>query len=121
LSARGIAYWQHIPALFRWEDIDHVPCPVRVPYQLVRNVLAACVQPDGTVDTAGVFVVLLIDNQNPAFQENGDGRQAFETVRRALREPGMLHWCTWQDVVAAMRQDMRMAGFAGEIHNKYGF
>ncbi|NLX98931.1 MAG: hypothetical protein GXY83_22525 [Rhodopirellula sp.] len=121
LTARGIGYWQYIPGLFGWNDIDQVPCPIRCSYQLVRTVLAACVRADGRIQTEGRSVVLLVDKRNPAFQRDGDGRRAFDAVHAALRNPEILHWCTWQDVVQAMRQKAGLIGFADEVHDKYGF
>ena len=121
LTARGIGYWRYIPDLWSWSDIDQAPCPIRTSYQLVRTVLAACVRADATVETEETSVVLLVDERNPAFQRDGDGRRAFDAVRAALRHSETLHWCTWQDVMKAVRTNTNLIGLADEIHAKYGF
>ncbi len=120
LTARGIGYWRYVPGLWSWSDSDQAPCPIRFPYQLVRTVLAACVRADGTVETEGTSVVLLVDERNPAFQRDGDGQRAFEAMRSALRYPEILYWCTWQDVVRAVRTNTDLIGLTDEIHAKYG-
>ena len=49
LTEIGVAYWDFIPRLLRWPaDRDLAPCPLHHTYQLARNLLAACVTPDGT-------------------------------------------------------------------------
>jgi len=74
LTETGILYWKYVSLLFRWENtVDMNPCPLYRNYQLVRNVLAACVRPDGNVSPANSRVVLLYDDRNPAFQEDGEG------------------------------------------------
>jgi hypothetical protein len=79
----GIKYWDFVPKLFKWgADEDHKPCPLHSTYQLVRNVLAASIDEDGAVVPG--FAVLLADERNPAFQENGKGGIAFAAVRDAL-------------------------------------
>ena len=51
LTEIGVKYWDYAPNLFDWDgDKNLVPCPLRSTYQLVRNVLAACVTPDGRID-----------------------------------------------------------------------
>ena len=50
LTEIGVLYWKYIPSLLKWKnDIDLVPCPLNFTYQLVRNLLAACVRPNGMV------------------------------------------------------------------------
>lgn len=51
LATLGVAYWDHVPKLFKWSaDTDLSPCPLLDTYQLVRNVLAACVLPNGNIE-----------------------------------------------------------------------
>ena len=54
LTESRVRYWQYLPELFDWPaDRNMKPCPLDGTYQLARNVLAACVRPDGTVDANG--------------------------------------------------------------------
>lgn len=122
LSEIGIRYWEHIPELFAWSaESDHCPCPIFSSYQLVRNVLAACVKPDGTMSAADGTAILLVDVRNPAFQAGGAGNIAFEQVRTALRNPRMLQCCSWQNILASLRTDETLAGLTQQIEDKYGF
>jgi hypothetical protein len=74
LTQIKVLYWDYVPQLFEWEnDRDLIPCPLNKNYQLVRNVLAAGVKPDGTVSLDNGHIILIYDERNPAFQENGDG------------------------------------------------
>ena len=48
LSQNGVLYWLHLEKLFGWSsEIDHLECPLNATYQLVRNVLAACLDEKG--------------------------------------------------------------------------
>ena len=96
LTAIGVLYWKYIPGLFKWNsNVDHVPCPIRKNYQLVRNILAACVRPDGSVLAEKGHAVLIYDERNPAFQKGGKGHTALENTREALHKPQLLRKCSW--------------------------
>lgn len=121
LTSIKVAYWRYVPQLFHWSDNqDHRPCPLRTTYQLVRNVLAAAVWDDGTVDPATGHAVLLYDERNPAFQRGGKGWCAYDAVRAGLRAPALLQSATWQQVGAALRDDPQTVWLAQELHAKYG-
>src|SRR5262249_38498788 len=78
LTAIGVKYWTYVPTLFTWSaEDDHRPCPLAIPYQLVRNVLAACVSADGSIDPAA-HALVLYDARNPAFQGGGGALGAYE-------------------------------------------
>jgi len=119
LAEAGILYWRFIPHLFRWDAAgDMVECPLRGTYQLVRNVLAACVR-DGQVDADNGVAVLLYDARNPAFAD-GEGFSAYETVRRALFNPGNTCRVTWQSIVACMSEHQALGWLTTEVRLKYG-
>jgi hypothetical protein len=96
LTAKGILYWKYVPQLFMWHaSDDHRPCcPLNQNYQLVRNILAACVRTDGTAAPDKGHAVLLYDERNPAFGPGGDGLSAFDDTRQGLRNPGLLRKCS---------------------------
>ena len=120
LTERGIAYWRYIPKLLAWPaDADLQPCPLRATYQLVRNILAACVRPNGDLDPAA-HAVLLYDARNPGFAEGGKGYLAWQTVRSALKNPVLLRRCTWQELVACLRRDAELNWLTEALRNKYG-
>jgi len=45
-------------------DTDLLPCPVYKKYQLIRNILAACVRTDGNASLEHGQVVLIYDERN---------------------------------------------------------
>lgn len=120
LTERGIAYWQNVPKLLNWPvGADMRPCPLRASYQLVRNILAASVRPGGIPDPSG-HAVLLFDGRNPAFAKSGKGYQAWQAVRSSLKDPGRLRGCTWQGLVACLRQDDELNWLTKALKGKYG-
>lgn len=113
LAERGMSYWEHIPSVLNWEvDRDHSPCPLAIPYQLVRNVLAA------SVDGSRGHALLVYDARNPAFQPRDHG--TFESLREQLRDVTMLRRCTWQAILAAMGSHDDLQWLVHELNRKYG-
>ncbi|MBL1126976.1 MAG: hypothetical protein D8M54_00455 [Chloroflexi bacterium] len=121
LSEVGVLYWRYVPALFKWRDVsDLTVCPLNKNYQLVRNVLAVGVKPDGTVSVDNGHVVLIYDARNPAFQKGGDGLVAFIETQTALQEPTMLRKCSWQRIVHHMREKGVLPWLTEHLVLKYG-
>jgi len=121
LTEIGVSYWRYVPSLFKWKnDGDLNPCPLNKNYQLVRNVLAVGVKPDGTVSLNDGHVLLIYDERNPAFQNNGDGLMAYTETREALQEPTMLRKCSWQRVVQHLREKGILSWLTGNLALKYG-
>lgn len=119
LTELKIKYWEFVPQLFTWgAGEDHIPCPLRSTYQLVRNVLAASVTPQGAVTDGRA--VLLYDARNPHFQPGGQGHEAYVVTKAALHEPCRLQRLTWQAVLKVLRQDHRLNWLTSEIDLKYG-
>jgi hypothetical protein len=120
LNDIGVRYWQEIPRLFRWPaDQDHRPCPVRFTYQLVRNVLTACIRPDGSVDPAA-HALMIYDARNPAFEEKGAATKAWRQTREALAEPAQLRRVSWQRLLAHLAGDAEHEWLVAELNAKYG-
>jgi hypothetical protein len=121
LTEVGVRYWQYVPSLFNWEnDRDLDPCPLYRNYQLVRNVLAAGVQPDGSTSLDGGHVVLIYDERNPAFQRGGKGLVAYLETQKALREPRMLRKCSWQRMLQTIRDKNILPWLTENLALKYG-
>jgi hypothetical protein len=121
LTERGIRYWELVPLLFRIDPaLDHFVCPLRADYQLVRNLLATCVSPEGEV-LPHARVVLLYDERNPAFRPGGDGWNSYQRVRGMLHEPRMLQRTTWHRVTELLDGDAETRWLAAALDAKYGF
>lgn len=121
LTQIGVLYWEYVPQLFKWKsDSDLNPCPLNKNYQLVRNILAAGVKPNGSVSPNNGHVVLIYDARNPAFQEGGDGLIAYAETRNALCEPTMLRKCNWQIIVGHMRNNNILPWLTENLAPKYG-
>ena len=121
LTEIGVLYWHYVPSLFKWKnDNDLIPCPLNRNYQLVRNVLAAGVKPDGTVSVNNGHVVLIYDERNPAFQNGGDGMVAYMETQKALQEPTMLRKCSWQRIVQHIREKDILSWLTENLTLKYG-
>ena len=93
-------YWKYIPEIFNLQnDEDHNPCAVYKNYQLVRNVLAASIRPDGKLYPERGHAVLIYDERNPEFQEGGKRFKAFKDTQAALKDPMLLRKCSWQRIL----------------------
>jgi hypothetical protein len=122
LTESKILYWLYVPYLFNWEnESDHNPCPLNKNYQLVRNILAVGVKPDGKTSHHNGHVVLIYDDRNPAFQKGGNGFIAYEETRSALLEPTMLRKCSWQRLVQHIRNKNILPWLTEHLSQKYGF
>jgi len=121
LTAIGVEYWKHVPDLLCWPaDEDHVPCPLKYTYQIVRNILAACVRGDRKLYPERGHAVLLYDERNPAFQEGGAGWNAYDAVKESLKNDNVLRRCTWQEITALLRADVELSWLAEGLSLKYG-
>lgn len=121
LTESGVLYWQYVPELFTWAgDDDLLPCPLHKNYQLVRNVLAACIRPDGVVAPEAGHAVLLYDERNPAFQVGGNGFAAFGQVQQALRVGSLLKKCSWQRMILHLKPNVRLPWLWEHLELKYG-
>lgn len=122
LAGAGPGYWGYIPTLFpRWAATSvQCPCPLNRASQLTRSLLAACVRPDFSLDTAGGHTVLVYDGRNPSFTEAGEAGRIYRTVKSALGDPGLLQRVTWQEIVACLRQDDEMTWLVKGLAEKYG-
>jgi hypothetical protein len=122
LTEAGIRYWRHVPDLFEWAaDLDHTPCPLRSPFQLVRNVLAACVQADGSLNVENGHALVLYDARNPAFHPGGMADRDWLAVVRSLRHPRTLRRVSWQKLTAHLAAQPDLIWLSDGLAAKYGF
>ena len=122
LTEIGVRYWDYAPRLFNWTaDEDQIPCVLRNTYQLVRNVLAACVLNDGIIDTDQAHALIIYDARNPAFQKSGLAFSQWESARSALKKTGLLRSCSWQSLVEHLSQSGEAVWLVDQLKRKYGF
>ncbi|HEX9617669.1 MAG TPA: hypothetical protein VGA03_09635 [Anaerolineales bacterium] len=68
LTEIGVLYWRYVPQLLEWSnEVDLNPCPLNQNYQLVRNILAVGVRPNGKVSPDNGHVVLIYDERNDEY------------------------------------------------------
>ena len=121
LTERGVRYWDYLPELFDWSAGRNMdPCPLHGTYQLARNVLAACVQLDGTVDADGGHALVIYDERNPAFLPGGEAARQWEAATGALVQRSLLRRCSWQRLVAQLADDPDLAWLVNGLAAKYG-
>lgn len=121
LTEIGVLYWKYVPELFEWHnEIDLIPCPLFKNYQLVRNILAACVRPDGKVSPESGHALLIYDERNPAFQAGGGGFVAFAETRQALKDVSLLKKCSWQHIVKYLKEKAILPWLTEQLELKYG-
>lgn len=123
LTTKGIRYWDFVPELTYWPaDRDHIPCPLRLSYQIIRTLLAACVNPDPSpkCDIPNGHAVIVFDERNPAFMAGGKARTEYTTVKKNLADPSRLRECSWQQIVATMRRDPQLEWLTNLLYEKYG-
>ena len=121
LTKSGVRYWEYVPKLFTWRnDTDLMPCPLHKNYQLVRNLLAACIRPGHSHSSKSGHVVLIYDERNPAFQGGGHGFIAFEETQAALKVPSRLRKCSWQGITEHLRKKAGLEWLCEQLALKYG-
>jgi hypothetical protein len=122
LSEIGVEYWTYIPEILNWKnDQDMSPCALRNTYQLIRNLLAACVRENGTVDSEGSYALIVYDASNPAFHTGGLARKQLAAARAALKVPDMLRSLSWQSLVDHLESSGELTWLTGQLRAKYGF
>lgn len=120
LTEIGVRYWEYVPKLFQWPgDSDLKPCPLRATYQLVRNVLAACVRPDGSIDF-GAHALVIYDERNPAFRSGGHSDKQWNAATSALLRPESLRRCSWQTLAKHLAHDVDLVWLVDGLRAKYG-
>jgi len=120
LTEKRVRYWQYAPAVLDWNpDVDHSPCPMKLTYQLVRNVLAATVRQDH-VETAPGHALIIYDQRNPAFWPGGKARSAYDAVCNAFRHPGLLRTVSWQRIIHQLSAASDLRWLVDELEAKYG-
>lgn len=121
LTEIGVLYWRYIPQLFNWQnDSDHPTCPLNSTYQLVRNILSACIKQDGTLSESNGHALLIYDERNPAFQNNGKVSIAYQFTKDSLFNKKLLRKCSWQKIVNHLRYNNALDWLTSEVNNKYG-
>ena len=121
LTRKGIHYWNYIPKLFNWTIPSTCnECEFRKTYQLVRNILAVCVQPTGELSYDTGHAVMLYDERNPKFQDDKDAMNAWIKTKNALKYPNLLQQCTWQQLTQALRKDQDLVWLTDGMMEKYG-
>ena len=96
------------------------PCPLAGPYQLVRNVLAACVGPDGSLAVESGYALVIYDKRNPAFAQGGVADRQWSEAEGALRRPDCLRRCSWQSLAAHLAKDRSLEWLVSALDDKYG-
>jgi hypothetical protein len=110
-----------VPQLFHWSaDKNSDPCPLAQTYQLVRNLLAVSVKPDGRLDTDNAHVLVIYDNRNPAFATGGAADVQWHETVAALRFPRMLRRLSWQHLAGHLRSQPPLHWLVNGLARKYG-
>jgi len=121
LTEKRIAYWNYIPRLFHWRaDVDYKPCPIWKPFQLIRNVLAAAIDPSGKKVWGQPTAVLVYDARNPAFAPGGKIYEQFQRVQAALCGPANFKRTTWQAIAGALTEQGGYNDLLAWLDKKYG-
>ncbi len=121
LTEIGVKYWDYVPRLFKWDGGENlVPCPLKSTYQLVRNVLAACVTSSGQIEIDNAHALIIYDARNPSFQAGGVASEQWKAAREALKFPELLRSCSWQSVVEHLALSEEVEWLTGQLKKKYG-
>ena len=121
LSENGIKYWEHIPQLFNWNNSENMEvCPLQRNYQLVRNILAAGVKPDGSTSTTNGHAILIYDERNPSCQPDGAIHRAYTETSEALIDSEMLKKISWQRIISHIRNEKLLPWLTDQLNLKYG-
>jgi len=121
LTEIGVRYWNYLEPLLGWAaNTDHRPCPLADTYQLVRNILAACVSDDGKLTIDSGHALLIYDQRNPAMTTGGECDRQWRVVSGALRAASTLRRMSWQALIAQWPSDEVLDWLKEELELKYG-
>jgi hypothetical protein len=121
LTSQGVKYWKYIPQIFNWSaDVDQFPCPLAPAYQLARNILAACVNEDGTLEFSRAHALVVYDDRNPAFALGGGADVQWTAAVATLRFPHMLRKVSWQRLVGHLAAWGDLRWLVEDLQHKYG-
>jgi hypothetical protein len=121
LTTRGVRYWSYTAELFGWpSDTDHRPCPLESTYQLMRNVLAVCVDEAGALDLKRGHTLVIYDARNPSMVSGGKGDRQWRAASEASRVPGLLRRLSWQAFISQWPNDPVLEWLKQELAAKYG-
>jgi hypothetical protein len=110
-----------VPSILAWQaGQDHRPCPLSGTYQLVRNILAACVTSEGRIDPDGGHALVIYDARNPAFSDGGDADGQWKDCLGALENHSLLRRCSWQRLITRLRHDEDLSWLVNGLARKYG-
>ncbi|HYQ70653.1 MAG TPA: hypothetical protein VET88_01865 [Gammaproteobacteria bacterium] len=120
LTETGVQYWTYAPEILSWDSTtDMNPCPLRETYQLIRNILAACVTTDGQIEMEKAHALTIYDARNPSFQHGGTANRQWHTAKSALRNNGNLRSCSWQRLLLHIYRDPDLHWLVGALNAKY--
>jgi hypothetical protein len=88
---------------------------------LIRNVLAACVTPDGKINTSNSHALVIYDSRNPLFEKGGLANEQLAAAQAALKKPDILRSCSWQSLVDHLESSRELLWLTGQLRAKYGF
>lgn len=121
LSETGITYWDHIPSVFDWDTLEDLsPCPLLPTYQIVRNVLAAIVDSEGSVHPTNGHAIFVYDARNPVYRPGGEADNQLRLAFAACRVPGLIRRVTWQEIVRVCTCSEDLVWLISNLERKHG-
>jgi hypothetical protein len=122
LTEVRIRYWEYTDELFGWNSgAEHRPCPLNSTYQLVRNILAACVQDGGALNVERGHALILYDERNPTMKDGGVGEGQWLAAKGALKSSNVLRRLSWQKLLAQAPNRPMINTLKSGLRAKYGF
>jgi hypothetical protein len=121
LAELDIDYWKYTEGAFGWAaNVDHKKCPLKNTYQIVRNVLAACVTHGHRFDENSGHALIIYDQRNPAMLPGGRGDCQWRDASSAIRTAGTLRRLSWQSLMGQWPADEVLDWMKARLKDKYG-
>jgi hypothetical protein len=123
LTEIGVQYWDHLNQVCGsdWApNVEHRPCPLEPTYQLIRNILAACVSDDRKLDIGNGHALVIYDERNPTMSLGGKGHDQWVRVTSALKAPNCLRRISWQSFIGQWPSNEVLDWLKEEVAEKYG-
>lgn len=120
----GARYWEFLKDI---SDIEPegpwCSCPLKDPYQIARNVLAASLDPETSGLGGEGIALLLYDSNNPRFSPGGKADKIFFEFRNHLNDPSILKKASWQSFAKLIEEQGNRpehSELLGYLSSKYG-